>query len=166
MINVENYLRLDLTDVLMVLVSTILIIVIARKFFWNYAEDFFKKRQDFIASQLNEAKEKEAAGAAYKEEMEEKLKHVHEEADQIRSTVESNARKEASEIVAKANEDAEAIRRKARADIERDRQRAEQQMKEEMSSIAILAASKMVGKELNDELHQQYIQDFIDEVGE
>ena len=32
---IENYLRISLTDVILVMISTILIVLIAKKFFWS-----------------------------------------------------------------------------------------------------------------------------------
>ena len=46
--NIDNYLRISLTDVVLVCISTFLIVMFAKKFFWDKLLTLIQKRQDLI----------------------------------------------------------------------------------------------------------------------
>ena len=58
LINIDDYLRINVYDAILVLISTILIVLIVKKFFWNYVREYFDKRTAFIQSQLDETANK------------------------------------------------------------------------------------------------------------
>ena len=84
----------------------------------------------------------------------------------FRVTEKDSASKEAEEIVTKAKASAEAIKEKAALEIEHEKARVKKQIKEEISEVAFLAASKVVLKELDEETHKKYVDDFIEQAGE
>lgn len=165
-ININNYLRINLVDMTMILISTALIVLIVKKFFWNIVKEYLEKRSAFIQSQLDEASTKNAESEKLQRQAQEELTSLKSQAKVILNTAEENAKKEAESIVNDAKTSATMIKTKAQSDIEQERRQVMQQMKEEMSEIALLAASKVVEKELNDDLHRKYVQEFIDEAGD
>lgn len=88
------------------------------------------------------------------------------EAKEIIAIAKDNASKEANDILAKAKENAEAMKEKAALDIENEKSKVKAQIKEEISEVAFLAASKVVGKELDEETHKKYVDDFIEQAGD
>ncbi len=165
-INIDNYLRIDLVDMVMVLISTALIVIIAKKYFWNIVKEYLEKRNQFIQSQLAEAVTKNEEGEKFKAEAEEELKALKAQSKEMLSATQENAKKEAAAIVNDAKEAAASIKERAQSDIEKEKRQVMSQIKDEMSEIALLAASKVVDKELDDELHRKYVQEFIDKAGE
>ena len=65
------------------------------------------------------------------------------------------AKNEAAGIISKANED-----------IEREKKRAVNQIKDEISEIAIAVAEKVVEKEITTKDNDRLIEEFIENVGE
>ena len=55
---------------------------------------------------------------------------------------------------------------KAEADIEKEKKRAVNQIKDEISDIAMSIASSVVSKELDAKTHEQLIENFINEIGD
>lgn len=165
-LNIYNYLRINLVDMVMILISTALIVLIAKKFFWNIVQDYLEKRRAYIQSQLDEAALNNQESERLKSEAEKELDTLKNQAKGILSTAQENAKKEAELIVAEAKDSATQIKTKAQNDIEQEKRQVMKQMKEEMSEIALMAASKVVEKELDDELHRKAIQQFIDEAGD
>ena len=51
--NIANYLRINLQDIVMVLVSTALIILFAKHFFWDKIIGFVKARQTYIQENID-----------------------------------------------------------------------------------------------------------------
>lgn len=166
LINIDDYLRINLYDAVLVLISTFLIVFIVKKYFWNYVQAYLEKRQAIIQEQLDESANKLKESEALKAQYEEKMAGAKEEAKGIISLAKENAKKEADDIVAKAKDSAEAMKEKAMLEIEHEKSKVEKQIKEEISEVAFLAASKVVKKELDEATHRKYVEDFIEQAGE
>lgn len=166
MINIDDYLRINLYDAVLVLISTLLIVLIVKKFFWNYVRQYLEQRQAFIQSQLDESKAKLQESEKLKTQYEEKMANAKQEALDLISAAKNTASREAGEIVSKARDDAHAIKEKAEMEIEHEKAKVREQLKEEISEVAFLAARKIVEKELDESTHKKYVEDFIDEAGE
>ena len=72
-INISNYLRLDVVDMIMVLVSTLILCLFAKHFFWDYVSDYFQKRHDAIAADLKAGADAKAEGENYRQQYEQQL---------------------------------------------------------------------------------------------
>lgn len=166
MINIDDYLRINLYDAVLVLISTLLIVLIVKKFFWNYVRQYLEQRQAFIQSQLDESKANLQESEKLKTQYEEKMANAKQEALDLISAAKNTASREAGEIVSKARDDAHAIKEKAEMEIEHEKAKVREQLKEEISEVAFLAARKIVEKELDESTHRKYVEDFIDEAGE
>lgn len=166
MINIDDYLRINLYDAVLVLISTLLIVLIVKKFFWNYVRQYLEQRQAFIQSQLDESKANLQESENLKTQYEEKMANAKQEALDLISAAKNTASREAGEIVSKARDDAHAIKEKAEMEIEHEKAKVREQLKEEISEVAFLAARKIVEKELDESTHKKYVEDFIDEAGE
>ncbi len=166
MINIDDYLRINLYDAGLVLISTLLIVLIVKKFFWNYVRQYLEQRQAFIQSQLDESKANLQESEKLKTQYEEKMANAKQEALDLISAAKNTASREAGEIVSKARDDAHAIKEKAEMEIEHEKAKVREQLKEEISEVAFLAARKIVEKELDESTHKKYVEDFIDEAGE
>lgn len=165
-INIDNYLRVNLVDMGLVLISTFLIVMIAKKYFWKYAKDYLDNRQAHIQNELAESRKNLDESAAMKQQYEEKLAMARNEANEIVSTAKKKASDEASEIVADARNNASIMKEKAFHDIEREKANVRDQIKEEISEVAFMAAQKVVEKELDKNVHKKYVKDFIDQAEE
>ena len=166
MINIDDYLRINLYDAVLVLISTLLIVLIVKKFFWNYVRQYLEQRQAFIQSQLDESKANLQESEKLKTQYEEKMANAKQEALDLISAAKNTASREAGEIVSKVRDDAHAIKEKAEMEIEHEKAKVREQLKEEISEVAFLAARKIVEKELDESTHKKYVEDFIDEAGE
>ncbi|NLC96024.1 MAG: F0F1 ATP synthase subunit B [Erysipelotrichaceae bacterium] len=165
MINIDNYLRLDLVDVTLVLISTFLMVMLAKKYFWNYAKEYLDKRQNLIQAELDEASERDIKSKQLLDEAKQKIEDVQEQANIVMDKVEAEARKNAEVILKDARNSAERIKLKAQEDIEFEKREALVEMKDEMSNIALLAARKLVEKELDNDTQRKYVKDFIEKAG-
>lgn len=165
-VNIDNYLRIDIQDAIMVIISTVLIVLIAKKFFWKYAKDYLDARSAHIQGELDASAAKLQESESLKMMYEEKMANAKGEAAEVVADAKARASKEANGIVEKAKENAEAMKQKANLDIENEKAKVKERIKEEISEVAFLAASKVVGKELDESIHKKYVEDFIDEAGE
>ena len=58
------------------------------------------------------------------------------------------------------------MKERAKREIEEERIRAMNDMKDEMSDLVILAASKVIEKEIDKDKHKELIDEFIDRTGD
>ena len=166
MINIDNYLRLDLVDVTLVLISTFLMVMFAKKYFWNYVKEYLEKRESLIQKEQDDASARDIESKQLLKEAKQKVSDVQDQANVVMDKVEAEARKNAEEIIREARLSAERIKVKAQEDIEQEKREALGEMKDEMSDIALLAARKLVEKELDTDTQRKYVKDFIDKAGE
>ena len=166
MINIENYLRLNIVDALLVLISTFLIVVIGRKYFWNILKDYLDRRQEYIKAELNEAEGKNKESQKLFMESKSEIMKARKQADEILEMAESDAKKEANMIVAEARKKAEELLERAREEIALEKREAAENIKEQMGIIALAAAKEIIEKEVDEKAHRKFIKDFIHEAGE
>src|SRR5699024_10745604 len=69
------------------------------------------------------------------------------------------------QLVEEAHVEAKQVKARAAKDIERDKEQAQREMKNEIAQVAMLVASKVVQKNLDNQVQQNLIDQFIDEVG-
>lgn len=164
--NIANYLRIDLQDVIMVLISTALIILFAKHFFWNKILTFVQKRQDLIQDNINTSVNLREQAHQEKAQYDEKIKNAGKDAHVIIETARANANEQKKQIIGAAETEAARMKQKAQEDIDRDRLKAQDDMKTAIGDVAIEAAKKLVGREMDDELQRKFVDDFISEAGD
>ncbi len=165
MIDISNYLRLNPTDMILVLISTLIICLLAKKYFWQNVLNYFDNRKKIIQDELDAAKAAQAEGEAYKQQYAQQLKGAREEARGIIEEARTAAKSEGNEIVNKAKQEAKLQVEKAQRDIAQEKLKAEEEIKKEITEVAFMAASKILEKEIDEESQQKYVEDFIERKG-
>lgn len=162
-INIENYLRLNFTDMILILISTLLICLLAKKYFWNYALQYLDARHKLIQDELNQASASKQEGETYKKQYADQLKNAKNEAHEIKEKAREEAKHEGSLILEKANHDAKLALEKATRDIELEKINAQKQIKQEITEVAFTTAQKILEKEIDEETQKNYVNQFINE---
>ncbi|MEF9961358.1 MAG: F0F1 ATP synthase subunit B [Erysipelotrichaceae bacterium] len=165
-INIGNYLRLNVIDMVMVLVSTFLIVLVAKKFFWSKVLEYLDRREKAIATDLESAANEKAQAVQIKHDYEMQIANAKEEARNILDVAQSSAKAEKKETLTQAKLEADKIKEKAMQDIEREKISVRKEIKTQITEVAFLAAEKIVEKELDDKEHKKYVEDFIDHAGD
>lgn len=163
--NVANYLRLNVQDMVMTLVSTVLIVLFAKHFFWDKILAFVKKRQDLIQANIDSSEDLKKAAFAQKEKYDLQMQHAGKDARMIIETARANANQQKQEILDKANVEASRIKAKAYEDMDRERLKAQDEMKETISDVALEAAKQLVDKEMDANTQRQFVDDFLAKAG-
>ena len=154
--NIDNYLRISLTDVVLVCISTFLIVMFAKKFFWEKLLTLIQKRQDLIQENINSSVAIKKQAEDVKEQYDEKLRNVSQEAHTIIVSARAHADQEKQQIIKEANDE----------DIERQKRDAQKEMKKAISDVALSAASQLIKKEMDEETQKQFVEDFIEQAGD
>lgn len=99
--NIDNYLRISLTDVVLVCISTFLIVMFAKKFFWDKLLTLIQKRQDLIQENIDSSVAIKKQAEDVKEKYDEKLRNVSQEAHTILVSARAHADQEKQQIIKK-----------------------------------------------------------------
>ena len=151
---------------LFILLNTLIIFFVARKFLFRPVMKIIQDRQQEIDDMYTQAGEAKEQATALQAEYEEKLSAATDKADLLVKEAVARGQRREEEILRQANAEANAIREKASADIAQEKKKAINEAKDEISVIAMAIAGKVVGRELGDADQSALVDSFIDELGE
>ncbi|MDR1774258.1 MAG: F0F1 ATP synthase subunit B [Clostridioides sp.] len=146
--------------------NTLILFFVFKKLLYKPVMNIIKQREDEINNIRTEAEKSREEGSALKKEYEEKVSIAKREGQEIIQQATLRAQTKSDEIITEAKEEALSLKEKANKDIEREKQNAMNDLKSTVSEIALLAAAKVIEKDIDREKHEQLIHDFINEVGE
>jgi F-type H+-transporting ATPase subunit b len=146
--------------------NTFVLYLFLKKLLFTPVTEFMEKRKNEIAFDIDNAATKNIEAEELKSEYSKKIKDVENEGKKIIKEAKMIADKEASKIIEKAREEEKEIRLKNQIEMKREKVKTINELKDEITNLTILAASRVVGKNLNREDHIALIDQFIDEVGD
>lgn len=115
-----------------------------------------------IAAAEQERQEAEQLKAGYEAEM----RHAREQTQTIIQKATKAGEEQALEIIENAKNEAGRLKESALAEIEREKQRAVAELREQVASLSVLVAGKIINKSLTEDIQRSMIDDFIKEAGE
>lgn len=162
----EALIGVNFWTALFVLLNTLTIFFVGRKYLFGPVTKMIEDRQQEIDDMYSQADQAKEEAAALQAEYEEKLSLAAETSDRlVREAMERGHNRE-EEIIKAANAQADAIREKANADIAREKKKALNDAKNEISVIAIDIAGKVVGRQMSQDDQSRLVDDFIDRLGD
>ena len=141
-------------------------VFLIKKLLIKPVKEIIEKRKQLATKELDEARVSNEEAAKLKAEYEQNLADAKNEANEIIASANRTAASKSEEIISNANKEAAAIRNKAEADIELERKAAVNGVKNEIGSMAVDIANKIIEREVNEEDHKKLIYEFIENVGE
>jgi F-type H+-transporting ATPase subunit b len=149
--------------VLLVCISTFLIVVFCKHFFWNKLLDFIKKRQALIQDNIDSSARMKAEAQALKQEYEDQLHTAGAKANEIIDSARSAAQLEKEQIITAAKAQAANIEQSAKDEIETEKRKAQTEMKDAITDVAIAAAGAILQSEVDAEKQQQILDSVIEQ---
>ena len=140
-------------------------VFLIKKFLFGPINEILEKRKNQADRVIKEAREAQEEANTLKTQYEESLTNAHAEAARIVSDAQKEAQNKADMLMNEAYEEVTSIKAKATADIEQEKKKAVNEAKNEIGSLAMEIAGKVVEKEINEADHKKLIDDFIKKVG-
>jgi len=162
----EAFLGVNPWTALFILLNTLTIYFVAKKYLFGPVMQIIADRQNEIDSMYRDADAAKSSALAMEEEYKEKLSAATETGERIVKEAVARGQNREEEIIRQANAEASAILDKAAADIATEKKKAINDAKDEISGIAIAIAEKVVGRELKEADHEKLVDNFIRELGE
>jgi F-type H+-transporting ATPase subunit b len=151
--------------VLVSIVNFLVLLFLLRRFMWGPITATLDSRAAKIREglELTEAAKRERE--QLKQEVDKTLSEARREAAAIAERTTKAAEAAAADIRTQAKAEADRIREKGREDAEHLHDQALAQLRTEVASMVVLAASRILGKEINAEQHRALIERSLDEAG-
>lgn len=150
---------------LMIWITVIILFLVLKKFFFEKVHKFIEARENSIRDAYDSA---EAVNRKADEKMENynrKIARLEEQGREIVKEAKIRAEERAQEIVEEANQKANEMIVAAERQIERERQKALADMKQQVAVLALLAAEKIVERDIAQVGQDQIVDEIIEQAG-
>ena len=161
----EAFVGVNFWTALFILLNTLIIFFVAKKFLFVPVMKIIVARQEEIDDMYAQADSTKGQAENLQAEYEEKLSDAAATSERIVKEATLRAQGREEEIIREANARADAIRAKASADIAQEKKKALNDAKDEISEIAMAIAGKVVGRELDAQDQSKLVDSFIEELG-
>lgn len=156
----------DLANFIPQIIATGILFLVLRHFLFDPVTKILNSRSEKIVGNLEESTAEKREAEAIKAEYLLKLEDAKGEAREIVETAKTRSEQIREEILEEAKVEAKKVSERAMNDIEREKQKMIVDLRSEVVEIAMLAATKVIEKDLDPNTHKTMINKFIDEVGE
>lgn len=162
----ESFIGIDFWTALFVLLNTLAIFFVARKYLYGPVMMIITERQQEIDDMYQAADEAKTQARTMEAEYQQKLTAAQQTSEAIVKDAVARGQRREEDIIRKANADADAIMAKASSDIALEKKKAINDAKNEISGLAMAIAGKVVARELNEADQENMIDRFIEELGD
>jgi F-type H+-transporting ATPase subunit b len=138
-----------------------LLLWILKKFAWKPLLGALENRETKIREDIQRAEDARAGAERLLEEHRKLLQNSELDARKILEDAKSTAETVKQGIIDSAHEQARLMTAQAKAEIQREKDTALSQLRVEVADLAIRAAGKVLGEELDADKHRKLVDDFI-----
>ena len=166
MVQSLDIISVNIWQILISLANLLIIYRILSKFLFKPVQKVMDDRQaqvDRIYSDANQSREQ---AGQMKQEYEQKLSTAREEADGLVKNAVQTAQKRSDQMLAEASAQASRIKQKADEEIAQQKKKMLDDVRGEISDLAVEIASKVMEREINPRDYDSFVDDFIRNVGE
>ena len=145
------------------LLSTIILVFFVVKFFWKPIKKNIDIRREYIKNNVDQASKLKEEAEINLTTSKTKIKEATVQARRIKEEAEAEALLVRQKIIKDAELEAQRKIQLAEEQIVKEREEAEQEIREEIVSVAIEAASKIIQREINKDDNERLVKEFLDE---
>lgn len=148
-----------------VIVNLLVLYAILKRVLFKPVTEHMEKRANSIREAIDNADKSRAEAAEMKNKYDEQLKSAKVEADRIINEARNRGTREYEAIVGNARQDAETILTRSREEIERERAQMIKDIKNQVATLALAAASKVLEANMDTESNRKLVDRFVEEEG-
>ncbi len=161
-----DIISVNIWSILISLCNLLILFLILKKFLFKPVTKVMNERQAQVDSIYENAQNDRQAAAEMKQEYETRMALAREEADGLVRNAVQTAQRKSDAIVAEANQQAAHLKQKAENEIQLEKKQMLADVKTEISDLAVSIASKIMEREVNPQDHAEFVDQFIQNVGE
>jgi F-type H+-transporting ATPase subunit b len=153
----------NIETVIVQLIATCILVFFVVKFFWAPIKKNIDQRRDYIKQNIDEAGKLNEEAHINLENSNKKIKDANVEARRIKDNAEAEALLARQNILDQAKVEAERKLQIAEEQIKKEKEEARQEIHDEIISVAMMAASKIVEREINTTDNEKLVNDFLND---
>ena len=154
------------STIIFAMINFAILVVGLKVFLYKPVCNMLDSRREEVINNLNSAEEAKLEAQKLKDEYAAQIQNARAEAQDIINQAAKIGEQTKADIVTEAREEASRLTAKAQAEIAREKTEALNEIRNEIADLAVLAASKVVGKTIDVADHQNMVDNFVKEVGE
>jgi F-type H+-transporting ATPase subunit b len=146
-------------------IAFLILVFLMYRTVWPSVDKAFKDRRDNIEGKLEQAEREREEAEQLLEQYRRRLRDAEDETQRILEEARSNAERVRRELLAKAEADAGRELDRARQAIRAERDQAIRQLRNEVGTLAVELATRVVGDSLDRDRQLRLVDQYIDELG-
>ena len=162
----ESFVGVNVWTMLFAWVNLLILYLFLKKLLFVPMKNMIDSRQKEIDDMYQNAEEAETQAKSMKASYEEKMNKANEESEEILKTALRRAQLKEEEIIHDAQLEASRIYERAEEQIALEKKRALSEVKDEVSGMAVEIAGAIIGREVSTKEHSEFIDSFIDSIGD
>ncbi len=156
-------LEFDFWTILFSIINILVLFFFLKKFLFGRINTMLEQRAALVQGELDKAKEESQQAEKLRLEYESAMTNAKEEAGKIIMEAQKKANAQSAAITQQAQEEASRIVESTRQELAMERQRSVASAQNEIVSLAMEAAQKVLGREIDDEANRAIMDAFLDE---
>jgi len=158
--------NISIHDMIWAIINFLVLVVILNKFLYKPLLGMLDARKQQIQNRLDEADAARSEAAKMKDEYTRQMQNAKEEAREIIGKAARLAEESKSGIIQDAKDEAAQIMKKAREEIGLEKEKAKAELRNEVASLAVMAAGKVLERSLQVQDHEKMIREFVQKAGD
>lgn len=158
--------NINVYEIITQIINLLLMCLLLSKFLLKPVTNMLQSRQNDVDENYAASENAKLEAENLRDDYEKRIAEAKSEAAEITKAAADKANAQGAQIIAEAQQQAVHLKQKAEQQIELERKKAVNELKNEISGIAIDIAEKVVEREINAKDHEALIQKFIEDVGE
>lgn len=154
-------LGLDIRQILFHVINVVIVFIVLRTLLYKPISKFMQKRSDRIAGQIEEAARKESEAEQLKSRYDEMVDNAHMLTAEFIEKSKTAADEQAKKIVVDAQTAANEIIYRSKKDVQLLRSKAKEEMRGEITDMAVQIAKKILKREVSAEDNKEIINNFF-----
>ncbi len=143
------------------IINFLVLLFILKKFAYKPLLEMMEARRNKIKSDLDSAEQSKASAEAMRVEYEKQLAQIKQDAQAILDKASKTANEMRDEILVQARSEQERMLALAREQIAREQQKAIEELRDQVASISLMVAQRVVAQSMDSEKDRAIIEDVL-----
>ena len=161
--DIDSYLRISLSDMLLVAISTLLLTAAGKVLFWDKVGAYPTSRRQIMRQEMDEAMMMRAKADRLQALREQQLEEAQAKAAHIVQTAREEADALHARELVQTRREINALRAQSEAQLRALRQQEARQAAGAIADIAAAVSEKLSGKQADAALHARYVEEWLSE---
>ena len=156
-------LKFEFWSIFEAVANVIILFILLRIFLFKPVNKIMNERTQTIKNDLDSAEKAKKEAEELRQQYSDSISEAKEEANRIIMKAHDDAEAEKAAIIRRSQEEADEMISDANKSIETERKRVLKQAQTEIADLAIEAASKIIGENVDDEKNRRLVDKFLSE---